>query len=98
VSSKALRILREIFDSSLPSEITGLFTRPDVRAMRFQGQREAWRAAISTSVSLSSRLVMKADSRLPLLSVLPSGPTLVRKPVMSSQLTAKLPGRVAWLH
>jgi hypothetical protein len=102
VNSKALRILREIFDSSLSSDIIGLFTCPELRNLRSQAQREAWRVTIRSSLSLFEPS-MRADSRLPLLggsspSPIVSSTTGLRKPKMSSPIAGKLLSRSAFLH
>jgi hypothetical protein len=73
VGSKALRVLRDIFDAGLPAEITELFDWPDWRKIQFPGQRDAWRAHALVSPDFQ-RPTPKREAKLPPLSAPPTQP------------------------
>jgi hypothetical protein len=64
VASKALRVLRDVFDAGLPAEITDLFRQPDVEKMQFLGQRDAWQTNTPVIVADVQKLAVKRRPRL----------------------------------
>jgi hypothetical protein len=79
VAAKALRILRDVIDSQLSREIVALFHRPDLRSIRTESQRDAWRVGLSAATSCVAHPQQKAESRLPAL-----GPTAFPLGVVNS--------------
>jgi hypothetical protein len=104
VGSRAIRILREVFDSSLPPEILALFETPGPRSLRRQGERDAWRGVLAPSLSLRPQSRVKGDCRLPALTP-PSSPgaaaggqPLSRKLSITNSLSASSMRRLILAH